>query len=526
MYKNILIVLTYLVYIISAKNVSFLSNTKRAKIFELTDNEIPVFKITLPEYEYKCLKEEIQRISDPIATENINIEDFQSSNNTSTILNINEEEEPGFPSFISENLPTNKNSSESFKTKNGSLSVEINGEKLNFNKVTFSLGGTSSRVFARQGFNIKIGDKKDLYGRKNFKIRPDAREATYLRSKLTCDIHNRLGLPSISANYITLYLNDEYMGLYVLMDSIKTSWIEFVYGDENTTSLYKCNMVNNFLTYESSSAGCINENKDVTDNSELETFLKALDNAKSAEDIEDIFDIDLFLKEMAFEYLSGSWDHYLIFAHNFFLYKPKNDKWKFLLYDFDSEFGQDIGSRYFIPGKAIEKVDFLNLSFKQWSKPRHLLDILIFNNSTRFNNILSNIVTDVFNPGTLFPRINELKTFIKPYVEKDKTPDSNGKYPGRINEGINDYTLEQWDSNIEFTDIDTIQHSQAYGLKKWILGKYRYVCKNYTISCDQKYLDQNYDIKESYVSSSINNIYKFKQGFIITFIICLFYIYF
>jgi len=57
-------------------------------------------------------------------------------------------------------------------------------------------------------------------------------------------------------------------------------------------------------------------------------FLTALENTESAKDIEDIFDIDLFLTEIANEYLVDSWDHYLIMGHNFSLYKPKNDKWK------------------------------------------------------------------------------------------------------------------------------------------------------------------------------------------------------
>ena len=50
-----------------------------------------------------------------------------------------------------------------------------------------------------------------MYGRTQFRLRPDAREATFLRSKLVCNMHNRIGLPSISTNYATLYINDEYL---------------------------------------------------------------------------------------------------------------------------------------------------------------------------------------------------------------------------------------------------------------------------------------------------------------------------
>ncbi|KAG4090465.1 hypothetical protein H8356DRAFT_1409999 [Neocallimastix lanati (nom. inval.)] len=163
-------------------------------------------------------------------------------------------------------------------------------------------------------------------------------------------------------------------------------------------------------------------------------FLTALENTESAKDIEDIFDIDLFLTEIANEYLVDSWDHYLIMGHNFSLYKPKNDKW----------------------------------------------------------NILKKLVEDVFNPATLFPHIDKLKKFVKPYVKLDKTPDKNGKLPGRMHEGVGDYTLEEWDANCEFTSVGSMQESRTYGLKYWILEKNRYVCTEYNMKCDPIYMNKKY----------------------------------
>jgi len=450
MYKKFIAGLLTVVCCVSAKS-NFIGNKRaRAKLFELTDNEVAVFRVTLPDEEFAQLKEEANMsfggFGDFNFTDfNFTWPDFGDFNNTEGGLppfpgfGGDENGEGGFPPFPefgegSFEFPSFGGGifgdEDSFKTKNGTLVVELNGESKNFKKLTFSLGGSSSRMFGKQGYNIKIRGNKDLYGRTQFRLRPDAREATYLRSKLVCDIHNRLGLPSISANYATLYINDEYMGFYVLMDAIKLSWIEFEYGDVNSTHLYKCKDVNNMLTVKSSSKGCVNENEEVTDNSEWIEFLTRLDAAQSAEDIEDIFDIDLFLTELAFEYLSGSWDHYLNFGHNFNLYKPKDDKWKFMIYDFDGELGQDAAMGAagfgFGFGERNPNTDYPTYSFEEWAQPRHLIDILILNDPTRFNYILKNFVTEVFNPATLFPHIDELKEFIRPYVELDKTPNKNG----------------------------------------------------------------------------------------------------
>eukprot|EP00833_Pecoramyces_ruminatium_P011904 jgi/Orpsp1_1/1185936/evm.model.c7180000096107.1 len=53
--------------------------------------------------------------------------------------------------------------------------------------------------------------------------------------------------------------------------------------------------------------------------------------AKSTSDVESIFDLDQFYKEMAINFLTCSWDHD---SHNYYIYK-NNDKWIYLTHDFD-----------------------------------------------------------------------------------------------------------------------------------------------------------------------------------------------
>jgi len=120
------------------------------------------------------------------------------------------------------------------------------------------LSGHYSRRFSKPNFNLKIRGGEELFGRRQFKLRGDALDPSAMRTKLMCDIHNRLGLPSIAANYALLYINDEFMGLYILTDAFKQSWIEYVYGEKNTSSLYKCEYCD--LTYEKR-RGFKNENK-------------------------------------------------------------------------------------------------------------------------------------------------------------------------------------------------------------------------------------------------------------------------
>ncbi|KAG4103472.1 hypothetical protein H8356DRAFT_1072964 [Neocallimastix lanati (nom. inval.)] len=54
-----------------------------------------------------------------------------------------------------------------------------------------------------------------------------------------------------------------------------------------------------------------------------------------------------------------------------------------------------------------------------------------------------------------FKRIDEIKEFISPYVKEDRTPDENGKLPGRINEAsLNyDYSYEHFEGVTEFSTV-------------------------------------------------------------------------
>ncbi|OUM61525.1 hypothetical protein PIROE2DRAFT_12438, partial [Piromyces sp. E2] len=373
-----------------------------------------------------------------------------------------------------------------------------------FDKVTFAIAGRFSREFSKLQYKIKIRGKKDLYGRTQLKLRADGIEPTYLRSKLIADIHNRLGLPSTSAGYTTLYINDEYMGLYILTDSYKLSWIESVFGEKDTTSLYKC--VDSTLTY--GRCNCENENEDVTDKTEWYNFIGSLDRAESIEDVENILDVDQFLSEMAIDYLTAGWDH-IQSEHNYHMYKPKDGKWLYLSYDFDLD---------------LQGHDFYPVSrFRDYTKDIHILEVLIVRNPDRFDKIVQDIVTKVFNPATLFPYIDELKDLIREYVKKDKELDENGNYPGRINEaGFDFFTYEAWEANSEYTTVSTLM-GYAFGIKYWILSVYRFVCTYYHMECDPTYMDENYQyvidenveyqglVRKSTFAERFEETYKYKD---------------
>jgi len=329
------------------------------------------------------------------------------------------------------------------------------------------------------GFNLKF-DKKFL-NRKNFKLRPDPGDSSRLRSKICCDILNRLGVPSVQGTYARLYMNNQYWGLYTLMDSIKTSWIKQTFNpsEKEVTTLIQCKS-GGFHLKPNSSYACINANDDYPDMSKFSTFISNVNNAKTVSDIEKYMDVDIFLKHIAFEWLIGSFDHFMIYGHNFNWYRRESDgKWIIIYYDFDNTFGNGISSSLWSSktsnqdGTAFNRnKSYVDFTLADWEKNIPILKKLIFNNKTKFKQIVRDVLVQAFNPDILNPHIDEIKTFLNQYVKEDCTKGSDGKYPGRINKKGTQKTpsFSSFENNIENS------------LKTWIKNKFNVAISNYSLN--------------------------------------------
>jgi len=334
------------------------------------------------------------------------------------------------------------------------------------------------RSYDKVGFNLKF-DKKFL-NRKSFKLRPDSGDASKIRSKLCCDIANRIGLPSIQGTYARLYMNNEFWGLYVFMDSIKTSWIKQTFNpsEKEVTTLFQCK-TGGFNFRSNSVYACINANDDYQHMSEFSSFVNAANNARNISDLEKIMDVDIFLKYLAFEWLIGSSDHFMIYGHNFNWYKRESDgKWVVIYYDYDNTFGN--GASYSLwANKGLNQDGTganrgnqpIYYSFADWEPNIPILKKLVFDNKNRFKQIVYDVLVQGFNPNILNPHINEIKSFLSPYVREDFTA-KNGSLPGRINKA-GSRTSSSY-SNFEYN----IENS----VKNWISKKFDVACSNYGFS--------------------------------------------
>ncbi|KAG4091434.1 coth-domain-containing protein [Neocallimastix lanati (nom. inval.)] len=368
------------------------------------------------------------------------------------------------------------------------MTFELDDEVKKFEKVKFKIGGRSTKFFAKLGYNINIKNGL-LYGAKDLRLRPVVVDPSFLRDKLAYDLHNKIELPCISANYARLYINDTFMGLYLLRDAYKAQWVENTFGEKSTKHLYTCS--NDYKDKGNDFFKCVNDDEDITEDEDMKIFLKKLENSKDRKDLEEFFDVKSFIRLQAARYLFGSFDH-VTGENNNMLYmyhdvSSGRDLWIPLIYDFDMNFGNF-------------RKPSTNRTFDEeiFEKKNPLYTMLnLNNNSEELISIMDEIMRTSFNPNILLPRIDQLRTFIEPYVKEDRTPGENGLFPGRFNIGVgrahDSFTYEDFLTNTEFTTIkarryindftDKYEEDTCLGLKQWVIERFKFACSYYKLDC-------------------------------------------
>jgi hypothetical protein len=436
-------------------SAGFWDNVERTELYEMMEKSIPEMYVTLPENSWSEMIEKAQ----------VEYQDERTGFGVEATLK-----------FI----------------------YEGNEEEYDIN---FKLGGKSTATFSKPGYNIKIkGTNSTLHGTKNFRLRSDQRDVSMMRSKITTDILQKSGLIATEVGYTELYVNNEYMGFWVVSDSVKNKWIKRKFGDDGKEikTLYECN--GDVIRFDDGSAKtkCVNANEDYIDY--MEPFINFVDQVNASttrEELEEIMDVDNFIKYMAWEWLMGSFDHFLsYYGHNLYWYQQPNGKWVYIPYDHDIELGQDeyIG---FYPNRTFNHhgdIDFANLSFKDFELDHPIIQVLVHDDDTTFRELLGDIISKVFNPDTLLIHINKIRDIIAPYVKKDRDTGA-----GKINKLGKDsrFNYEHFLLNTEYTYVyDWISGFRSYGLKDWIRRRYNFAAAYYGINSNSTSSEEKHKLIE------------------------------
>ncbi len=172
-----------------------------------------------------------------------------------------------------------------------------------------------------------------FYGFDDLSFSSGVLDASFLRDYVSIELYQACGIPTPQAAYyqVTLDLGDgpELLGLYTMIEMPEDPMLEALFGDSDG-NLYKPQ--GSGATWTSFDADSFEKKSNASDEdwSDIEAAIDALhasreDAASWRANLEDLFDVDGFLRWLALNHLLGNWDSYGQMAQNYYLYHSTSD---------------------------------------------------------------------------------------------------------------------------------------------------------------------------------------------------------
>lgn len=179
-----------------------------------------------------------------------------------------------------------------------------------------------------------------------FNLANSFEDPSFLRDVLSLYCLRRLKLPAPRASHARVYINEEYHGLYAVIEQVNKNFLQRNFG-ESSGNLFKA--VGGCLDTDAEIKGKFFElktNKSTKDRSRLRAFVKLLeggDRAFFTDSIEHYLNVEGFLRCMAFDFIAANTDSYIWGrCHNFYLYEKENGQFEWIPWDYNLSFGYDL----------------------------------------------------------------------------------------------------------------------------------------------------------------------------------------
>ncbi len=300
--------------------------------------------------------------------------------------------------------------------------------------VGFRLRGNTSRESDKKSFKISINSiesGRKYYGLEKLNLNGEHNDPSIIRSKLCWNLFRKMRVPATRASYAMLYINGDYYGLFINVEHIDENFVRSRFGN-NEGNLYKC-LYPADLKYKSDDPSAYKElfygrriyelktNIEADDYSDLAQLIKTLhftSNSEFRAEIEKIFNVPIFLKVMAVDILTGSWDDYWFWNNNYYLYhNQRTGKFEFIPYDYDNSFG------IWWDG-IMQGIDWGYRDIYQWGHPNQsrplatrILGISEYRNRLTF--YLKTLLQEFFIADSMSPAIDRIHERISLAAEQD-----------------------------------------------------------------------------------------------------------
>ena len=196
----------------------------------------------------------------------------------------------------------------------------------------------------RLNFDVFVAGQR-LRGLEHLTLNNMVQDPTYTHETLAYQLHREAGVPAPRVAHALVYLNGEYRGVYLNIETADDQFLQRSFADSDG-NLYE-GAYGADLTPSDRGRMELDElgSDDVDDRSDLisiSDFLAQTPREDLMPEFEARMDLDSNLKMMATEILTGHWDGYFYSANNYRVYHtPSTDKWTLLPSGNDQTFDRE-----------------------------------------------------------------------------------------------------------------------------------------------------------------------------------------
>lgn len=209
--------------------------------------------------------------------------------------------------------------------------ISIDGDKVDSVGIRFK--GFTSYDSPSKKKPLKIDFNEFVKGKKYEKLRKlnlntGFGDPAMQRDAYSYFLFRELGVPAPRTSFTKVYLNDQYWGVYVMVEQVDKRFLKDNY-DSSKGNLFKNKGWSN-LEWKGSDAEEYKKNFELKTNKEeadwtrFVKLIHTIDNSSDQEfrdSISSIFNVEQFLKVLAVDVFTGNWDSYLDNARNWYMYQ-------------------------------------------------------------------------------------------------------------------------------------------------------------------------------------------------------------
>lgn len=262
-----------------------------------------------------------------------------------------------------------------------------------------------------------------FYGFKQLNLNNNFNDYSCLHEKMAPELFSEFGLVAPQTAFAEVYIDygegAQYFGLYTLVEEVDNTVIKTQYTDDSG-NLYKPEGTGATFASGSFSTNDMypKTNEETTDYSDVTQLYEALNNTNRTSDtaawkqeLENIFNVDVFLKWLAVNTTIQNWDTYGRMTHNFYLYNnPETQKLEWIPWD---------NNEAFYEGKlqGAVAIDFSDVE-NGWPLITYLMDVPGYKN--KYKTYLLDFINQVFTQDNMYNKIEKYEMLISDKVTAEE----------------------------------------------------------------------------------------------------------